>query len=238
MAQKTWSREGIALGPEPYERWSGLPGKDVARHRTGRTRRVAAEHSPTGRSLAVKVYAYPTGRDRWRGLGRNTALAPSRVARESRMLEALAKRGLQPELWVAYGEARRTGLLHHSFLVTHWVESRRFDHALIQAVEGESSSAGRAPALDLVEALARFVGRCHGMGYVDRDFHLRNVLVGADGAVIKIDNPRAAFPSRLFHESGCRRDLSDLEHEIVAIAGAEAWAAFRRCYEAARARAD
>ncbi|MHC4853331.1 MAG: hypothetical protein ACYTF5_15055, partial [Planctomycetota bacterium] len=41
----------------------------------------------------IKTYDYPTWRDRGRGLGRNTALAPSRPAREHAALKWLQSHG-------------------------------------------------------------------------------------------------------------------------------------------------
>ena len=210
-----------------YTDWRERGGVPLASHRTGE---VVQIQGPEGRTYIRKGHWYPTARDRWRGVLRNTAGARSRVRREAENLLALHRRGLNPDLVVAVGERRRGGFLWDSFLVLHHWPGDRFDHFLDRLEEPERRQR--------VVRLAEFVAQLHHHRYVDRDLHLRNVLVRPPSMTLaKVDCSRGAFFHRLDrrHDVAVRRDLNDLSQELRTSYGESTAAAFGEAYACARA---
>ncbi len=200
----TTSEESAAASrASTFDELADAPVAFIKRHRTGDVGRIEAPRSPFGLATIRKRYWYPTARDRWRGLLRTTWLAPSRVEREAESLEQLASAGLQPRLFLAFGERRALGVLHDSFLITRELDARPLD----EVMRLERDAASRAATL---RSLGTFVGRLHARGFVDRDLHLRNLLVGRDLAIAKVDSPFAAIVPRWRRAAGQRRDLADL----------------------------
>jgi hypothetical protein len=198
-------------------------GTELARHRTGDVAILEPSQSDFACRAVRKTYLYPSWRDRFRGAFRNTFLASSRAFREVRNLERLADLGINPRLALAAGELQTWGFLQIGVLWTRWWPSQ--DLAALLPVQQP------AARLDLLQQLGAFVRGFHDQGYVDRDFHLRNVLRTADGEFGKIDCPRGNFPAGPLLGVGIRRDLSDLRADIAAF-GAAALSAFQRGYDA------
>lgn len=188
--------------------------------------RVEAQDGPFGCAAIRKRFWYPTARDRWRGALRTTWLARSRVEREAANLERIAAWGLQPPLLLAFGERRRLGLLHDSFLFTRALDARPLDERL----RGERDDAARRRWLG---ALGELVGGLHARGFVDRDLHLRNVLATAEGTLAKIDSAFGAIVPRWRRGAARRRDLDDLLADLAAVTTESERAAFLRVYGAA-----
>lgn len=133
----------------------------------------------------VKTYDYPTWRDRSRGLGRNTALAPSRAAREQAALAWLQTHGFGGPPGLAVVEARRLGFLRRATLVTAAWPGQPLD-VLLPSLSGEDRR-------DLIRTLWRFVAQLHRAGFRDGNLDLRNLLArrNLEGwEVAKIDSPR------------------------------------------------
>lgn len=190
-----------------FSRWIGGRGRSVAAHRTGDLVHLPAEHSPVGYAVALKIYRYPTARDRRRGWFRNTLFAASRVRKEARNLERLSRVGLNPPLLIATGEQRRCGELHTSFVVTRWVNA--------PSLADQWSDLDLAERRRAIRQLGRWVARAHDAGYVDRDLHLRNFLWTPDSTdMIKIDCPRGTFRPPWLHRWQVRRDLQDLGADV------------------------
>ena len=211
-------------------------GTPFKHHRTGDVTRIEAADSPFGVAAIRKRFWYPTGRDRWRGVLRTTWLARSRVAGEFASLEALAAAGLQPRLALAFGEARHHGMLRDSFLFLRWIDAS----PLAERLRMESDRARRTA---LLVALGRFAGSLHRLGFVDRDLHLRNLLVPIDAAkegatgpsLVKIDSPFGRLAAGAARQRGEERDRADLERDLAATTDAAEQATFRASYSAARA---
>ena len=133
----------------------------------------------------VKTYDYPTWRDRGRGIGRNTLLAPSRPRREQLALNWLQEHGFGGPRVRGVGESRSLGLLRRAVLVT-------------EAWPG-APLADLLPRLDptrrdqLLGCLTDFVLRLHRAGFRDRNLDLRNLLARTQEGgwkIVKLDSPR------------------------------------------------
>jgi tRNA A-37 threonylcarbamoyl transferase component Bud32 len=204
-------RDQEAGAERVFEAIARAPAALIKAHRTGDVATIAAEDSPFGVATVRKRLWYPTCRDRLRGVLRTTALARSRVAGEAASLARLAALDLQPDLLLAFGERRRRGFLLDSFLCTRWLRVRPLD----QLLREERDPAEREAWLT---RLGRFVGRMHAAGFVDRDLHLRNLLAGADGLLVKVDSPFGTIPASWWRAGGKARDLRDLVADVRAVA--------------------
>jgi len=205
------TRRVFSKSPTPalsFDEVLGFHGTVLKAHRTGQVLKVEAKDNPFGIPIIVKVYHYPTWRDRMRGILRNTIAAPSRVRREADNLHRLARLGVNDDLWLAAGESRSLGFLASSFLITRFIDAPSAG----QFLEGTTDSLRR---LQFCELLGRFVARLHREGFVDRDLHLRNLLFDEPRKVlIKIDSPRGAFVPSAFLQLARRRDLRDLDRDL------------------------
>ncbi len=139
--------------------------------------------------LYVKTYDYPTWRDRGRGLGRNTALAASRPAREHAALKWLRAHGFGGPQGLAVVEARRLGFLRRATLVTAAWPGQSVDRLL--------PGLGHQDRATLIADLRCFVDRLHREGFRDRNLDLRNLLARRnlreyqrEWEIVKIDSPR------------------------------------------------
>jgi hypothetical protein len=133
----------------------------------------------------IKTYDYPTWRDRFRGLGRNTALARSRPARELAALKWLQAHGFEAPVGLAVGEARRLGWLRRATLVTAAWPGRPLDQLLPELSDADRNL--------LLQELRRLVARLHGAGFRDGNLDLRNLLARRNlgsWEIAKIDSPR------------------------------------------------
>lgn len=183
-------------------------GAPVEDHRSSWVRR--ADISPF--DCHIKVYDYPTLRDRLRGVGRNTALAPSRAARELRALRWLRAHGFDAPLPLGLAEVRAAGLLRRATLVTETWPGRD-----VPSLLGEFDGADRER---LVRAVWRFVERLHAAGFRDRNLDPRNLLArrAEDGSfqVAKIDSPRHAIPrNRTRARRLAREDVARLQRGLL-----------------------
>ncbi len=153
----------------------------VTNHRSSWVRKVTLG----GVEYYVKTYSYEAWGDRWRGLGRTTMLAPSRVSRERSALDWLAAHKFGGPKVRAVVEKRTLGWLSMGVLVTDaWPGDSMAD------LLPQLSSAERTTVL---EQLKNFVRRLHHAGFRDRNLDLRNILArrGPGGwELVKIDSPR------------------------------------------------
>lgn len=219
-AGAAWHEVATDRAEATYTEWSEQAAAVFKRHRTGDVARLTPAGVTAAGPLIRKRFWYPTAADRWRGFLRTTCLARSRVEGEARALEQLAALGLQPRLFVAFGERRRAGFLLDSFLCLRELPSLPLDRCLADAAR-----AGERVAL--VTRLADHVAAWHRAGFVDRDLHLRNFLVADDGSLAKIDSPfarRRSWPWRRFRQ---QREWAALAAELVAVGGPALLAAFR-----------
>ena len=162
----------------------------------------------------IKTYAYSTIRDRWRGMLRNTFLAPSRARREWQALSWLRAHGFAAPEPLAVLEKRSRGWLHRAVLVTRaWPGHPA--HRLLARL-------GSVDRKALAGVIHRYVSDLHAAGYRDGNMDLRNVLARRTDSgtweVAKIDSPRfrvtAPGPRR---DRAVRRDLARLACSLRAI---------------------
>jgi hypothetical protein len=170
---------------EPWDRCAepGF-GSPVTSARTSWTRRGER----AGQGFFVKVYVYPDWRARWRGLLRNTWLAPSRARREWEALRWLRSNGFAaPQPWGVAEQRGLLGDLRRAVLVTEAWPAPSLESMLRDGVEP-------ATARQLHAALEAWVMELHCAGFRDRNLDPRNILVRreADGSwqFAKIDSPR------------------------------------------------
>lgn len=160
----------------------------------------------------IKTYDYPTWRDRGRGLGRNTALAPSRPAREQAALKWLGSHGFGGPAALAVVETRRFGFLRRATLVTAAWPGRPLDR-LLPALPGADRAA-------LLVELDRFVHRLHQAGFRDGNLDLRNLLARQDlggWEIAKIDSPRFRLvPPGNAEDRWARQDWRRLRESLAA----------------------
>lgn len=185
-----WIRWDTRTGAIPAQ-WFGLRGflgltsrdrgEAVRSARSSWVRRFDHE----GETLFAKTYDYPEIRDRRRGIGRNTAWARSRAAREWDAAAFLAEHFGDSSRALGVAELRRGPLLRRAVLLTREVPGTALDALWPRLAEEERR--------DLESALWDRVAAWHGKGYRDRNLDPRNLIVRRHGEgwqIVKIDAPR------------------------------------------------
>lgn len=158
------------------EQWLGHSVRIVARDRTteARSLRLPAPLPPA----FAKIYRYPRWDDRFRILFRGGLLGRSRAKVEFDNLRLLHRRGLAPQV-IAYVKKTHLGLLKTSLVVMREVSD---------SVSLDSFAAGRLPSLtryqrqDFIQTLARFTRTMNTGGYINTEYHWRNILVQKNDA--------------------------------------------------------
>jgi hypothetical protein len=168
--------------PAPAQLAARDIGEAVVEHRSSWVRRV-----PTAAGwIYVKTYEYRTWADRLRDFGSRTGpLSQGRARREFDALAWQRRRGLSAPPPLAVFEWRCLGWLSQSLLVT-------------AAWPGISAAAAlpdleRPAQLALAAAIGQHLRSLHRLGFRDRNYDLRNLLVrSTNGAwsIAKIDSPR------------------------------------------------
>lgn len=133
----------------------------------------------------AKTYDYPSPTDRRRGIGRTTALARSRAAREWDALAWLREHGFAAPAPLLVGEQRQRLLLRRAVLLTEAWNGEPLD-ALLPALAPDDARA-------LIAAVRAEVAAWHAAGFRDRNLDPRNLLArrGPNGwTIAKIDSPR------------------------------------------------
>ena len=193
---------------DPSKLSSRALGRPVTDHRSSWVREVEV----LNQRIFVKTYAYPTWRDRLRGLGRTTACAPTRARREWNALHWLAGHGFEAPMPWLIAERRVLGFARYAVLATEAWAGQPLDQTLPGA---------DGPTRELaLRSLEDFVERLHRAGFRDRNLDLRNLLarrVGDRFVVAKIDSPRHRImpPSRRPCDRLARTDWERLYQSIV-----------------------
>ena len=193
-------------------------GESIVDHRSSWVRRVQA---PTG-PIFVKSYEYATWAARLRDFGRRTGpLTDGRARREFDALQWQRAHGLQAPEPLAVYEWRRLGWLWRAVLVTAaWPG----DNAAVVLPALPTSD---RPAL--AAAIGQHLRTLHRLGFRDRNYDLRNLLVArqATGWVVaKIDSPRFQLRRPDTDDALARTDWSRLLPQLDALGlGATALAA-------------
>ncbi|MGD1017778.1 MAG: lipopolysaccharide kinase InaA family protein [Verrucomicrobiia bacterium] len=184
------SRENVTIAPEWQEllRQRGLVSVDaVYQLREGtilkggtatELRRVELRDEKQARVLYIKKYWYPTSKLRWSGFYRGTYFGTSKVRREYENLARLRAWGLDAPSPVAYGEERRGGWLHRSFLISEGVPAPlSLDLFIRDVLPTLSPSERRRKQEELTRALADYTRRMHEHRFVHHDYFWRNILL-------------------------------------------------------------
>ncbi len=185
-------------------------GTSVTNHRSSWVRRLEIG----GIDVFIKTYDYPTGRDRRRGLGRNTAFARSRAAREATALDWLRQNGFDAPRPLLVAESRGWFFLRRAVLVTAAWPGRRLDH-LLPELAAEASR-------ELITALHSSVETLHRTGFRHRNLDLRNILARSDDHGWQLgflDAPRFRLRRQgLIDDRLARLDRERLRRSLEAIA--------------------
>lgn len=183
-----------AMGLRDSADWMRYGVETVAFDRTTETRRLAMP-APLPPAYG-KIYRYPLPRDRYRILMRGGLLGRSRARVECDNLRLLHSRGLAPRV-IAHGRRCRRLVLQESLLV-------------VEAVPGSSPLdswiPARIPALGapcrrrFVEDLADFTRAMNADGFVNSEFHWRNILVGEQSGAFRFQaiDPSGSRPAYRF----------------------------------------
>lgn len=182
----------LRMAPDWPVRAADLPSlDDLLRRDLGqaaadnRSSFVRRHPSPRG-DVYVKVYQYNTWRERLRGAARRTApWATPRPVREFDALAWLRQHGFDAPTPLFAAASRTFGFVAQAILVTAAWPGQRADTVL--------PTLGAAERNALAHAIRRLVRELHALGFRDRNFDLRNVLVQrTDGGwrIAKIDSPR------------------------------------------------
>ncbi len=165
----------------------------------------------------LKRYWFPSLRDRLKGFFRNTFFRSSRAFREYSSLLILNSNGLSRVRPIAYGEERTFRLLRRAFIVTENIPGTTTLKELLL-----SSGLDALPLAQrriLAARLGAWTRSIHDIGFEDRGFLPRNILLHRDGdklAFSKIDSPKARGGGKA---PGTGRksavDLIDLERECT-----------------------
>jgi tRNA A-37 threonylcarbamoyl transferase component Bud32 len=184
------SREHVVIAPEWQEllRQRGLVTVDAVYQLHEGTilkggvatelRRVEFRDEKQAHVFYIKKYWYPTPRLRWSGFYRGTFFGTSKVRREYENLARLRAWGLDAPSPVAYGEERRGGWLHRSFLVSEGVPAPlSLDLFIRDVLPTLSPSERRQQQVELTRALADYTRRMHEHRFVHHDYFWRNILL-------------------------------------------------------------
>jgi len=169
-------KEAVAtLGLDTPARWMSYSVQEVAKDRTTETCRLRLPTPWPG--AYAKIYKYPLWKDRLRILFRGGLLGRSRAKVEFDNLRLLNTRGLSPQV-IAYGRQRRFGILEVSLLVVEEVAGAVAMDAF--AADGLRRLT-RQQRRDFIETLAAFTRAMNAGGFINTEYHWRNILVCQTG---------------------------------------------------------
>ena len=159
----------------------------------------------------------------------------SRARRLFRNLIALIERDV-PTLKPVAALSQRTGpLLHHSFLITEYMDT----WSLFEFWEKQIYPAGNLPAArrEIMAKVARLVAHMHASGVYHRDLKSSNILVKKNGEpiVADLDGARTGAPVSYTQRV---RDLARLSTSLVPLANLADRHVFLRHYIAALGSGD
>lgn len=137
----------------------------------------------------AKTYCYPRWRDRLRICWRGGLLGRSRAQVEFENLARLQKKNLAPRV-VIFAQKRRFGFLTESLLLVEEVPN---------AVPFDAFVAGQLRQLSpkrrhqLIDSLALFTQKMNADGFLNTEFHWRNLLIEANekNFVLQVIDPSA-----------------------------------------------
>jgi len=180
------------------DQWMAYSVQIASLDRTTETRRLGLPAPLSG--VFAKIYRYPRWDDRFRILFRGGLLGRSRAKVEFDNLRLLHRRGLAPQV-IAYGKERYKGLLRTSLLVIGEVADAV---SLDVFVADELSSLTRRRRQNFIQTLARFTRTMNTGGFINTEYHWRNILVQKNEAGFSfqvIDPSSSRWWFRLFYPS-------------------------------------
>lgn len=159
-------------------------GEVVTDRRTSFVRRLRNDSG----DYHVKCYEYATWRSRIGGFWRFTGpFSRSRAAREFDALTWLGQNAPPAAQAVAVFESRRLGLVHQAILITATFAGEPLSTRLARCHDTEKRTA-------IADALGRYIGRLHRLGFRCRNLDLRNLIADTDEQgevqIALIDSPR------------------------------------------------
>lgn len=166
------------------------------------------------RDVYIKKYWYPTSRLRWSGFYRGTFFGTSKVRREYENLARLRSWGLDAPSPVAYGEERRAGWLHRSFLISESIPaSLSLDLFIRDVLPTLSPPERRRQRAELIRALADYTRRMHEHRFVHHDYFWRNILLSGHSLVnfFLIDSHKGCPWKSWAELRGRAKDLATLD---------------------------
>lgn len=192
----------------------------VTEQRTSSVARVTLPRSdasgvPAPETAYLKRYWFPSFNDRIKGFFRNSFFRSSRARREYDNLLLLKSCGAGRVRPIAYGEERTFRLLRRAFIVSEEIPGT------VDLKELTESTDNAAMPLEQRRIIAARLGvwtrGLHDIGFRDKGFVPRNILVHRDGeriAFSKIDSPKGkGGRSRPGTGRPAPADLSDLDRE-------------------------
>lgn len=160
-----------ALGLKEPGDWMRYAVQSIVDDRTTETRRLKLPAPNSG--CYAKIYRYPRWDDRLRILFRGGLFGRSRAKVEFDNLCLLHARGLSPRV-AAYGQERKWGMQRLSFLV---IEEVCDAIPLDKFIVGPFQSCNRDGRKAFVRLLADFTRKMNAGGFVNGEYHWRNILV-------------------------------------------------------------
>jgi tRNA A-37 threonylcarbamoyl transferase component Bud32 len=226
LARNMSSRENVMIAPEWQEllRQHGLLTVDAVYHLHEGTilkagaatelRRVEFRDEKQTHVLYFKKYWYPTFKLRWSGFNRGTFFGTSKVRREYENLAQLRAWGLDAPSPVAYGEDRRGGWLHRSFLISEGVPAPlSLDLFIRDVLPTLPPAERRRQQEELTHALGDYTHRLHEHRFVHHDYYWRNILLSGKslGHFFLIDSHKGRPWKPWAEERSRAKDLATLD---------------------------
>jgi hypothetical protein len=176
------------LGLDTPDAWMACAVEVAAMDRTTETRRLRPPSPLPG--CYAKIYRYPRWDDRIRILFRGGLVGRGRARVELDNLRRLGERGLSPRV-IAYAVEREYGLLKTALLVIEEVEGAA---AMDAFAAGQLGTLTPGQRRCFVEELAAFTQRMNAGGYINSEYHWRNILVRqtADGFAFQVIDPSSS----------------------------------------------
>lgn len=200
-------------------------------HAKSRTTDTSVIVLPGASRVVRKMWRWPRRGDRVKGVLRTTFAATSPARREFEALVRLAALPGGPfaPAPLAWAERRAHGVLQECLILTAEIADAT-DFAVWLR-----DTRGAARRTTVVRRLAERTREMHDAGLADCEMHPRNVIVGPDDAVFKVDCAKQTRTRRGASQAARARDLAALDVGLARLASPAERAAFFAAYGASQA---